>query len=127
MNRCAFIGEEQTFVVLSEDIDALEKAMDEVKEEYPKVEKENLARFVAIYRELLGIPADATIDEERDYLHSEYGEQPMDNEEFVELMREARRNYEDMRAKVDWKLHFEEKGFETEDLTHYIVIGKGEN
>ena len=126
MYRCAFIGEdEQQFLVLSDDIDAIEEAMDALSEAYQNLETENMEGYVAHYREAMGIPLDATIDEEREIVQEKYGVQPVKNEDFIKLMRQLEETYEQCKEEVNWREFFEEMGFETRDITHYIVIGKG--
>ena len=50
--------------------------------------------YVKSYREALGIPLDATIEEEASYVHATYGVKPYKNQEFVDNFLNVPNAYE---------------------------------
>ena len=49
----------------------------------------NYNNYKMKYRKALGIPLDATIEEEATYIHETYGEKPYKNQEFVDKLSSA--------------------------------------
>jgi len=122
MNRCVFLGNEDTFLILSESEDELNEAMKVVAEEYKELENRRVEDYTRLYREPMEIPMDATISEERELIRERFGEQPLKSEEFKDLMRQAQEHYEEEKETVDWRKRFETLGLETLDVTHLIEI-----
>jgi len=121
MNRCIVLGDKQSFVVLSEDVERLEEAMDWWLEEYENYLTSHTDTYVETYREVMGIPMDATLEEERDLIIERFGESPLDSEKFTELAKESERRFTENKPTLpSWKEWFDERGFETEDVTHII-------
>jgi len=125
MNRCVFLGKEDTFLILEEEEERLNEAMKIVAEEYKELEENRMEYFTKLYREPLGIPMDATISEEREFILKRFGERPIESDEFKDIMREAQETYEEEKKVVDWRNRFEEMGFETLDVTHLIEVRNG--
>ena len=122
MNRCIFLGKEDTFLILEEEEERLNEAMKIVADEYKELEEDRIEYFTRLYREPLEIPMDATISEEREIIVERFGERPIESEEFKDIMRGAQETYEEEKKVVDWRSRFEEMGFETLDVTHIIEV-----
>lgn len=121
MSNCIFLGDHNSFLIKAENEEELEAGMQDWVDDYKQYMEQRTNAYVEAYRTTLDIPMDVTLEEERDIVIGRFGKSPMDNEEFVELTRESEKLYEKLRPETpDWASWFNEKGFDTVDVTHIL-------
>ena len=100
--ECIIIGE-QVYRVRHKSLDYIKTVIldwNTLTDETVKICHDN---YVKAYREKLGIPLDATIDEEATYIHETYGARPYKNSVFVDRLGNALfYEQEELPNFIDW-------------------------
>lgn len=120
MSICFVGSPEEEYIVKGEE-EELEKALNTWSGMFDRLNDRNFRIYQNIYRGRLDIPQDIDSEEEKEMIFAEYGDKPNENDRFLELMKQARQEYEEVREELpDWRSWFEEKGFETISVDHVI-------
>ena len=94
--ECIIIGE-RIYRIRHESLEYIETVLRIWNTLTDKAARASGECYVKSYREALGVPLDATIDEEASYIHATYGEKPYKNKEFVDRFLHVPSAYERMK------------------------------
>lgn len=106
--KCAIMYKDSIFIIEHENEELLNKLADTWEKTVLDMFNLNFTTYVALYRDRLGIPLDATLTQERAAVSLKYGKTPIVNKEFAAAMKESIEQFNESKISypepVDWFL-----------------------
>ena len=104
--KCAILYNESIYII-EHDVEATLNALaDKWESIVAEMYTLNFTTYVAIYRNNLGIPLNATASQERTYVSITYGAKPLENDKFNAALKESIKQFNDSRISypdpLDW-------------------------
>lgn len=104
--KCAILYDNSIYIIEHEDSETLNTLANEWEATVTEMYKLNVTTYVAIYRDMLGIPLDATMAQERATVLVKYGKSPINNKKFLEAMQASVERFNESKMSypepIDW-------------------------